>query len=176
MIDFGHGAERWVGLRGAGRKYVYWASGGREEAYDLAADPGERVNLAEAEDPPVWVERWRDAALQWERERGLGERSTDAAGFRAYPQAPMPATERDLRHVAVNDGRWAEHLPADHPHAVETFAEAFDRAILKETTLTPDKLSVASYLEQGGTLKGTAWADYVPPGRPTPDHETEPDA
>ncbi len=156
-IDFGHGAGRWVGLRSAGRKYVYWASGGRQEAYDLAADPDERVNLAEAGDPPPWVERWRDAALQWERERGLGERSTNAGGFISYDE-PDPPSE-PFGHVTINDGRWAEHLPADHPHAVETVAEAFDRAILKETTLAPDKLSVGSYLEQGGTLEGTAWAN-----------------
>ena len=155
-IDFGHDAERWVCLRSAARKYVYWATGGREEAYDLAADPRERRNLAEADTPPAWVAAWRADALAWERASGLGGRSTTAEGFRAWPE-PDEVPGEDWTHVAVNDGRWAERLPADHPHRVESHAAAFDRAIAKETTLAPDKLSVGQYLAKGGNLAGTAW-------------------
>ena len=156
-IDFGHDAERWVCRRSADRKYIAWASGGREEAYDLAVDPDETINLTEAPDPPPWVERWRRQTVQWEREHGLGGRSLDGGGFRSYPEPAPPA--EPFGHVTINDGTWADRLPADHPHPVQPFAAAFDEAINKETALTPDKLSVASYLEQGGTLAGTVWED-----------------
>ena len=157
-IDFGHDDQRWVCRRGPGRKYVFWASGGREEAYDLAADPDERRNLAADVDPPAWVAAWRARTLAWERARGLGDRSTDSAGFRAWPE-PAAAPGEDAGCVAVNDGRWAERLPPGYPHRVESHAAAFDRAIAKESTLSPGKLSVGDYLAKGGTLAGTAWED-----------------
>lgn len=52
---------------------------------------------------------------------------------------------------------------------METFAEAFDRAISKEPSLSPAKLDVASYRRQienlgpkdasGESLIGTVWAE-----------------
>ena len=58
-IDFGFDEERWVCLRSPEKKFVFWACGGRVEAYDLAADPDERRNLAELPEPPAWVADWR---------------------------------------------------------------------------------------------------------------------
>ncbi|BAM03311.1 sulfatase family protein [Phycisphaera mikurensis] len=159
VIDFGHDDQRWVCRRSDKEKYVFWASGGREEAYDLAADPHELENLAERDDPPAWVARWRAAALAWEREHGLGDRSTDATGFRVWPEPPLDDAARAAAagRVEINDGRWADRLPPGHPHPVESAAEAFDRAIAKETTLDPTKLSVDAYFAAGGSLAGTAW-------------------
>ena len=154
--DFGHDAERWVCLRGAERKYVHWATGGREEAYDLIADPRERHNLVEADAPPAWVAAWRADALAWEQMHGLGERSTTSAGFRTWPE-PADVPAEDWTHVALNEGRWADDLPPGHPHEVESHAAAFDRAVAKETTLSPAKLSVGQYLARGGSLAGTSW-------------------
>ncbi len=162
VIDFGHDQQRWVCLRNAERKYVYWACGGREEAYDLAADPEERVNLALADPVPSWIAAWRRRALEWEIEQGLGRRSVVAGGFRRWPE-PVEVPAEDFGFVSINDGVWADRLPADHPHRVESFAQAFDRAIAKESTLSPDKLSVSAYLAQGGSLRGTVWD----PERPT---------
>lgn len=156
-IDFGHGADRWVALRSPERKYVFWASGGREEAYDLAADPHETRNLIQADEPPAWIEAWRRAAAAWERRYGLGERSFDGEAWRVFPEPPPPNEQTGF--ISINDGRWAEHLPQDDPFPVESAAQAFDRAIAKENTLAPEKLSVASYLAQGGTLRGTVWGD-----------------
>ena len=70
--------------------------------------------------------------------------------------------------MEINDGRWADRLPPDHPHAVESAAEAFDRAIAKETTLSPEKLSVTEYLAKGGSLEGTGWARRAAGGSPPP--------
>ena len=156
VIDFGHDDQRWVCLRSARKKYVYWACGGREEAYDLTRDPGERHNLALAEPRPPWVDRWRQSAVSWERTHGLGERSLHDGDFRVWPE-PDTLPAEDAGMVTLNDGRWADRLPPDHPGQVESFAQAFDSAIAKETTLAPEKLSVASYLAQGGSLAGTRW-------------------
>ena len=156
-IDFGFHEERWVCLRSPEKKLVFWACGGREEAYDLAADPDETRNLAEEAAPPPWVAAWRADLLAWERASGLAERSLDGDGFRVWPEPPTPA-EPIAGRVEVNDGTWFERLPADHPHPVETAPEAFDRAVSKETTVSPEKLSVADYLAKGGSLEGTVWA------------------
>ena len=54
-------------------------------------------------------------------------------------------TEEACRTVNLNDGPWPKRLPEDEKDRVETFAEAFTRAISKETTLSPDKLSIEMY-------------------------------
>lgn len=41
---------------------------GREELYDLARDPGEALNLLEAEHRPAGIEEMREALRQWSRE------------------------------------------------------------------------------------------------------------
>jgi arylsulfatase A-like enzyme len=130
--DYGHGQGRWVSARTPTHKYALWAAGGYEELYDLRADA-------------------------WEREHGFRE-SFDGAGFRVYPE-PAPPAEMP-RNVSVNEGRWPETLPADERDTVETYARAFTRAIGKETSLTPDKLSIKIYKERGGTpLIGTPWEE-----------------
>jgi arylsulfatase A-like enzyme len=157
-IDFGHGEQRWISLRSAARKYVYWACEGFEEAYDLEADPEERRNLTAADDPPAWVERWRQQALAWERRHGLGQRSCNDDGFLRFAgDGYDPAIAEGF--VTLNDGTWADHLPPNYDGHVETFAEAFNRAIAGQPTLSPHKLSVKKYRQQGGDLRGTAWED-----------------
>jgi choline-sulfatase len=72
-------------------KYVWLANGGREQLFDLAADPLERNNLAAAE--PDRCRRAHDALVAWCRE-------TDFAGA-------LAGTARDGRLVA----RPFEHIP-----------------------------------------------------------------
>ena len=69
--------------------------------------------------------------------------------------------------MSVNEGPWPKRVPDDAAATLESFPHAFTRAISKETTLSPDKLSVASYKrkigrlgrhDQGGeSLVGTPW-------------------
>ena len=69
----------------------------------------------------------------------------------------------------LNDGPWPKRLPEDERDSVETYAEAFTRAIRKETTLSPDTLSLGLYKEQleqlgptdsgGESLEGTPWEE-----------------
>ena len=67
----------------------------------------------------------------------------------------------------LNEGPWPKNLPADEQDSVETFAEAFTRAINKETTLNPEDLHMDVYkraLQEkdpagGDTLEGTPWED-----------------
>ena len=69
--------------------------------------------------------------------------------------------------MTVNEGPWPKRVPADEAATLESFAAAFTRAISKETTLSPDKLSVATYKRKisrlgprdagGESLVGTPW-------------------
>jgi hypothetical protein len=59
----------------------------------------------------------------------------------------------------MNEGRWPDNLPEEIKGDVETYAEAFTRLISKETSLSPDKLSIADFKSKGGDLRGTPWED-----------------
>ena len=49
VIDYGQGARRWIAVRTRRHKYALFAcDGGREELYELEADPHERHNLTAA--------------------------------------------------------------------------------------------------------------------------------
>lgn len=155
VVDYGLDKNRWVCVRDAQHKYVYWAAGGLEEAYDLSADPEERSNLM-LDGEPDWVPVLRQAAIDYEQTEGLGDYSLENGAFRQWP-APDTVPPDDYRYININDGLWADRLPPEEQGRVETYAEAFNRAVSKETTLTPDKLSITEYLGQGGDLSGTVW-------------------
>ncbi|MFO7899727.1 MAG: sulfatase-like hydrolase/transferase [Planctomycetota bacterium] len=156
VIDYGHGRKRWIALRSRRYKYAFHAcDGGREELYDLGADPHETRDLA-AEQPEPAVQ-FRRRALDWEREHGPPG-TLDGDRFRTYPAPGHVPSEDECRAVVLNQGRWPWNLPADERDSVEPYAEAFTRAIGKETTLAPDKLSLAEYKAKGGEpLTGTPW-------------------
>lgn len=155
VIDYGWRRNRWVCLRTRAHKYVLWADNGMEELYDLLADPNELTNIV-AEAPAIAGEL-RQRVLGWEREEGLPH-SFDGEEFRVFPGAPRPAS--GPRGVSLNEGTWADNLPADERPGVETFAEAFTRAVAKETTLSPGKLSLTDYKRKGGPpLTDTPWEE-----------------
>lgn len=171
VIDYGQGARRWIAVRTRRYKYALFAcDGGREELYDLRADPRERVNLRGAR--PELAAVFRERALEWERSSGLarapgGAASCRGARFRTWPAPAAVPSEEDLRGVTVNEGPWPKRLPAAEAAALESFAAAFARAISKETSLSPDKLSLAGYKRKisrlgphdpgGESLAGTPW-------------------
>ena len=112
------------------------------------------VCVAEA---PAIAGELRQRVLGWEREEGLPH-SFDGEEFRVFPGAPRPAS--GPRGVSLNEGTWADNLPADERPGVETFAEAFTRAVAKETTLSPGKLSLTDYKRKGGPpLTDTPWEE-----------------
>ena len=171
VIDYGSGSRRWVAVRSRTHKYALFAcDGGREELYDLRADPDERTDLS-AEQPALTA-ALRERALEWERTQGLAQAPGAASSFSSagWRTVPAPATlpdEDELRRVVVNEGPWPKRVPASEAAELETFAKAFTRAIAKEPTLSPDKLSIASYKRQvtrlgprdpgGESLEGTPW-------------------
>ena len=152
VIDFGHDQARWLSVRSRTHAYSLWAAGGYEELYDLECDPHETQNLGGS--LPELAAELREVALAWERRHGLEESFADGS-FRVWPAAE--ATDMPPG-VVINDSTWAEHLAADEQAGVETYAEAFTRAIRDETTLTPDKLDLTTYKKRGGnSLAGTPW-------------------
>jgi arylsulfatase A-like enzyme len=153
FVEFGAGGRRWVAMRSRTHKYVLWAAGGREELFDLAADPEERNNLARSDSR--LASRLRERVLEWERSRGL-EESFAGGRFRTFEEPPAPS--QDPRAVVINDAKWPSRLPVDERGTVETYAEAFTRAIRHESSLSPGKLSIAEYRKRGGhSLEGTPW-------------------
>lgn len=152
-IDYGHAAARWISLRSRELAYTFWASGGREELYDLVRDPDETANAAAAR--PRDAATFREQVSVWESRRGLAESFADGR-LRAFPErgSGLPPG------ITLNEGTWPENLPPEEAHTVESFADAFSRAVQKETTLSPDKLDLASYRRCGGPpLIGTPWED-----------------
>jgi len=153
VAEFGVGPSRWVSVRTRTHKYAFWAAGGREELFDLAADAEERNNVA----PSPLAGQLRERALDWERREGLTE-SFEGGRIRTYEEPPVP--KQTPRSVVINEGRWPEALPVDERDSIESYAEAFSRAILRETTLSPDKLSLRLYKQGGGhSLEGTPWKE-----------------
>ena len=153
VSEYGADANRWMSVRTQTHKFNFWAMGGREELFDLQADPQEKVNLVPSN--KALAASMREQVLDWERREGLHE-SFDGGRLRTFEHPPVPATTP--RDVMINEGRWPEALPQDERAGVETYAEAFDRAIAHETTLTPAKVSISTYKKRGGhSLEGTAW-------------------
>lgn len=152
FIDYGVGSNRWISLRSADYKYAYWLTGGIEELYDLSTDPWETHNLAEEE--PERSAELRSRVLAWELENGFRE-SVENGALTRLPAPKAPAA--DIAGVVVNDSKWPDNLPTGEREELETFSEAFTKAIAKESTLAPEKLSIADYKRKGGDLRGTPW-------------------
>ena len=152
FIDYGHGRSRWIALRTRRHKFCLWASGGREELFDLAADPTETTNLVARE--PDLAASMRQRVLAWERQHGFPESFEDGEWI-SCGEPPLPAS--DPRGVVMNEGRWPDNLPEDMKAEVESYAEAFTRLISKESSLSPERLSIADFKAKGGDLSGTPW-------------------
>jgi len=165
VIDYGVNRTRWTALRSSSHMVARFAGGGIEECYDLESDPWQQRNLVEHS--PRWASASRQRLITWERQHGLPD-SLDGDDFRIYPGAPAPE-ESECRNVVLNDGPWPQRLPLEERDSVETFAEAFTRAISKERSLSPDKLSLISYKRQvletdprkraADSLEGTPWEE-----------------
>jgi arylsulfatase A-like enzyme len=91
LMENMHFAEERVGLRTDAHKYVRWAIG-KEEAYDLRADPGERVDLAGV---PSVVEPLRRTLDRIVAEKPARPSSTSVR--------PDPATAEALRALGYVD-------------------------------------------------------------------------
>lgn len=152
FVDYGFGRNRWVAVRGERYKYVYWLAGGKEELFDLREDPWETRNVAGVKTETAAHFRARVAA--WERVNGFRE-SFDGDELARFEETSPPGP--DTAGVVVNDSRWPDNLPVEERGGIETFPEAFTKAIAKESTLSPDKLSIADYKRKGGDLSGTPW-------------------
>ncbi len=166
IIDYGWGRNRWIAARGRTHKYCLFAEGGREELYDLSEDPWETRNLLGAR--PDLARSARETVLEWERNHGPPTSFQDGI-FRIHPAPAGAPSEEEVREVVLNEGPWPKRLPPDERNRVESYAEAFDRAVLKETTISPWKLSLRQYKEKvfrigprdpgGESLKDTVWGD-----------------
>ena len=105
MGQFASGRLMKLMLRGKDWKYCYFANGGREQLFDLAADPGELENLATT-DPQRC--RWARAALA-QTCRDLGHRDAldeSGAELRRYPFERLP-----LGGVNQQRAIWPQHEP-----------------------------------------------------------------
>jgi len=158
VIDFGSGNKRWLSVRTSTHVYNLWAQGQYEELYDMEHDPHERHNLASTQ--PHRLAAMREIALQWEAEHGLGQINATPNDFDTPHATPQTLGQEQAIEstVILNEGPWPDNLPEAERDTVETYAEAFDRAIRFETTIDPVKLPIKQYQAKGGhTLEGTRW-------------------
>ncbi len=166
VIDYSMGAGRWLSIRNKTHKYAYFFSAGTEELYNLEDDPHEKSNLIKEQ--PGLASEFRTQVTEWEHLHGLSA-SFDGDTLRSYPGPSSIPTETECRNVTLNDGPWPKRLPESEKESIESFAEAFTRAISKETSLTPEKLSIDLYKSKvlqsgprdsgGESLQGTPWED-----------------
>ncbi|MBU7003993.1 MAG: sulfatase-like hydrolase/transferase, partial [Theionarchaea archaeon] len=166
VIDYGSDRNRWVAIRTRSHMFCIYADGAKRELYDLDSDPQEIDNIVD--DRKELAAQYEQRAILWEKENGL---STSFVGgkFRTFPVPDYIPSEEECRKVVLNEGPWPNRLPEDERNSVETYAEAFTRAILKETTISPEILSIGQHKEKwlklgptdygGGSLVGTSWED-----------------
>lgn len=154
VIDYGAGRGRWVSVRTHEHVYSHWADGGVEELYDLRSEPHEVRNLAQAR--PDLTRSMRERALEWEERWGL-EVSIENGAFRTWPDRPPESGPRPPSTVILNEGAWPENLPEDEKQTLESYEDAFTRAIEKEQTLSPEKLPITQYREKGGHPLPPPW-------------------
>ncbi len=164
FIDYAWGSRRWIAVRTQEHKYALFAEAGLQELYDLRRDPRETHNLVD-EDSEL-TSSLKNHVLRWERRYGLAS-SFENGEFRIYPGPKKVPSEDEVRMVGLNEGPWPKRLPQDERDMVESYAEAFTRAIVKETTLSPETLSLRQYKEKvqnlgprdpgGESLVGTPW-------------------
>jgi choline-sulfatase len=166
VIDYGVDRTRWVAIRTRSHMFCIFADGDRRELYDLERDPHEIDNLVN--DRSEMAAEYAERALLWERENGLPGSFVDGV-FQTFPTPDKIPSEEECRIVSLNEGPWPKRLPEGERDSVETYAEAFTRAIIKETTISPDKLSIGQYKKKylklgptdhgGESLVGTPWED-----------------
>lgn len=149
FIDYGSGPDRWVSARNKIYKYTAWASGGREELYNVIDDPREMHNLISSH--PKIAKEFRSQVADWEKRYGLPN-SLDGDKLKAFRE-PEPPREEDCRAVVINQGRWAENLPDDEKHTVESYREAISKALAKET-FDLNSLSIKEYMDKTGNHIG----------------------
>jgi choline-sulfatase len=152
VIDYGSDENRWIAVINKKHKYVFWLCGGYEELYDIKNDPDEIRNIIDEQ--PLLAKKMQKLALEWEKHWGL----KDSIVNNKFKVLATSQVEEVPRNVYVNEGKWPENLPEEEQQSVETYGEAFTRAISKEATLSPEKLSIDIYKKHGGhALIGTPW-------------------
>jgi hypothetical protein len=62
--------DHWNALTDGRFKYIYYAYDGREELFDLKADPGELRNLADRPPDQSVLKKWRQRMVEHLSERG----------------------------------------------------------------------------------------------------------
>ena len=164
VIDYGVDRQRWLAFRTRSHMFCLFVDGNKRELYDLEQDPWEIDNVIE--DQAKLADEFTKRALSWERENGLPSSFVDGE-FRVFATPDRIPSEEECRIVSLNEGAWPKRLPDCEKDSVETYAEAFTRAISKETTISPDKLSLRQYKEKylklsptdpgGESLVGTPW-------------------
>jgi arylsulfatase A-like enzyme len=147
------GWRRWVMLRDARWKFVHWYSG-RDELFDLAADPGERVDLLAGAPPAeaaAAAKRLRAALIAHEAAWGLPGHVVDGE----FARFPEPV--RDWLPGAKPLEWQFQYYPWAMPEA-ERLGMTSERdevlaAVAKEPLTDLSRLDLAFYLSSGGDAR-----------------------
>jgi len=148
----GSGRGRWVSLRGQRYKYNYWFDGGREELYDLEADPHEVNNLLHGTpDGEVLAvcERMRNELAAYEARYGL------PGGVREGRLVPSDEPKREMWPPSAKGLNWQFHthpfnMPPEEAARYQSEKDEVLQATAKEPTLDLARLDLDYYLSAGG--------------------------
>jgi len=148
-VEYGSGIRRWVSLRTKDYKYNYFYRGGREELFDLQADPGEGRNLLfSSQDENILNERKSMRAKLLELERLWGpEGCLDENDFIALedsgPAVPRPSLF-PVFHKKIMDPR--------EKSGMNSFLDEVLKSIENEPLVELDQLDLERWQKEGGFL------------------------
>jgi arylsulfatase A-like enzyme len=159
IVEIGHGASRWLSVRGRRWKYNRWLGDGWEELYDLENDPVEDHNLLlgdVTEGNRDRAETFLRMLTDWERENGFAD-SLDADG--QLINLGLEPTDPAEHRVNNQFPRWVDRLPANEQALMEKRGATVVNAIASEDSFRLDELDLPAFKRSGGSLGGTSYED-----------------
>lgn len=155
VVEIGHGASRWLSLRGHRWKYNYWMADGWEELLDLDNDPQELNNLllgkVNAEDSRR-ADAMKAKLTAWEVAHGFEDSMDENGVLRNFGRPPTDHTKMGTNGQFP---RWVARLPDDERAVMESRGETVLNAIRKEDTFMLEEINLKAFKENGGSLAGT---------------------
>lgn len=136
FCDYGAGRGRWVMVRDARYKYIYWYNGATEEMYDMRNDPGESRNLIRMGEAPRTVrEELRRVCIEHEAARGPEGNIKDGE-FTSFPAVPFHPSQAGKFPLWANE-QWPHWGDLDPARERELILREVHSASAGEPTVPP---------------------------------------
>jgi hypothetical protein len=149
-MEYGWGINRWCSIRDKEYKFNYFYMGGREELFDMENDPGESVNLLEAEAEKYAETRERLKVLLYEYENRWGLENY-AFGSR------MLTFENKVFDRGLRNGQFPEFpgniIDKDELASMNDFGDEVIQAVKEEPLIKLHQLDLGDWEKNGAPIK-----------------------